>query len=227
MALFGNKRSDDFPIGLPGLMGGYGGGTFNPDGSAATPTISTPSGNDLGAMPAGLTLGATTPQPKKGGGLFGSNSALWKVMGAVGDAMSMSNGLPATFTPAMLAQRQHQQTMAEKEADRQAQYQDWVRQQEYTAAHPHPVNNDTVNDYTFISQQLGHDAADQYLRNLGDPIVTVQLPGNRVYSGPRSGMAAALAGGAGAAPATISAEDWNKGTPVGGGVGNGASNFRP
>lgn len=220
MALFGNKRPDDFPIGLPGLMGGYGGGTFNPDGSAATPTISTPSGNDLGAMPAGLTLGATTPQPKKGGGLFGSNSALWKVMGAVGDAMSMSNGLPATFTPAMLAQRQHQQTMAEKEADRQAQFQNEVALARIKAADP---GDDA---FTRAMQAAGYvPGSPEYVALAKKRAESLTNPVQFMSDGMGGYIPVRPYGGDGSAPPT---QPVGKITLIpGGGVGNGASGFRP
>ena len=59
-----------------------------------------------------------------------------------------------------------------------------------------PAHNDTVADYEFIASKLGQEAANQYLSGMGDPIVTVPLPGGQIYSGPRSGMAQALGGAA-------------------------------
>jgi len=217
MALFGTKRTDPM-AGLPGAIIGYGGGTFNPDGSQATPARQT---FDQ-AFGTGSESQADIGAPKKSGGLFGQNSALWKVLGTVGDSLSAVNGIAPTYAPMMAQQRQHQQTMAEKAAEREATYQREMDLARFKATLP--ANNDTANDYAFIAQHLGKDAADKYLGNIGDPIVTVQLPGNRVYSGPRSGMAAALGGGQ---STPITADDWNKGTPVGGGASNGTSGFRP
>lgn len=56
-----------------------------------------------------------------------------------------------------------------RQADEMAQ---WTAQQEWERAHPKPINNDTVNDYRFIEQQLGTDAAKQYLGNVAAGPVT-------------------------------------------------------
>jgi hypothetical protein len=50
----------------------------------------------------------------------------------------------------------------------------------YDRAHPKPVNNDTVNDFNFIGQQLGPQAGKQYLTNMIDPVVNVPLPDGRI-----------------------------------------------
>lgn len=66
-------------------------------------------------------------------------------------------------------------------------------------ANPKPVNNDTTADYDFISGKLGQQAADDWLRRKGDPIITTSLPGDRFYSGPASELLAAITGGGGPA----------------------------
>jgi hypothetical protein len=91
---------------------------------------------------------------------------------------------------------------AQKDAlARQAERAEWVWREDYKRANPSPANNDTVNDYNFILQKQGQAAADQYLRGVGDPIVTVPLSNGQVYNGPRSGLGAALGGQAARSPA--------------------------
>ena len=75
-----------------------------------------------------------------------------------------------------------------------AKREDWQWQEQYKRDNPAPSNNDTVSDYNFISQNLGAEAANQYLRNMGDPIVTVPLPNGQIYTGPRSQMGAVMTG---------------------------------
>ena len=95
-----------------------------------------------------------------------------------------------------MAQEQYQQHRTDENAD-------WIARQQWEIEHPKAVVNDTVNDYNFRAGTLGKDAADQWLQRSGDPIVNVTLPGNRFYSGPQSGLAAALGGGAPAAAAPL------------------------
>lgn len=64
-----------------------------------------------------------------------------------------------------------------------------------------PVRNDTVEDYRFRVQTLGQEAADDWLRRSGDPIVNTTLPNGQFYSGPQSGLPTALGGGASSAAA--------------------------
>jgi len=82
-----------------------------------------------------------------------------------------------------------------------AKFTEWQRQKEWERANPAPVNNDTVADYNFRVQTLGKAAADEWLKSASDPVVNVTLPGNRFYSGPRSGLAQALGGASGGAAA--------------------------
>lgn len=134
------------------------------------------------------------PRPKKTG-MFGAGK------GNIGEiiAAALSGALAARGNPAgqmglqMLHQRRQQAAEQEQYGQRREdEFQDWVRKQAYQAANPNPVNNDTANDYRFISERLGEDAAKEWLRNQGDPLVTVNLPGSRVYSGPRSQLGRAL-----------------------------------
>jgi hypothetical protein len=70
---------------------------------------------------------------------------------------------------------QRKQILADQEAQYQRRRQDTLTDQQamydYKLQHPEPPNNDTVNDYNYIAQTLGKDAADQYLRSKTNPIV--------------------------------------------------------
>lgn len=182
MLQFAQPRKPRGLFGMPGHMtpgGGFGGGVVPDDTVRET-----------------APMGGAAPKKKKSG-LFGSNGVAWKVLGALGDAFSDG---PPIFTQGLLERRSLKDRMEAEEQQYQRQREDkrndWLFEQDYERANPKPANNDTINDYNFIREQLGEEAANQYLRNLGDPMTTLTLPGNRVYSGPRSGIGAALGGGA-------------------------------
>lgn len=116
------------------------------------------------------------PKPTKKHGMFGN--ADW------GSAISAAlNGyLAAGGNPVgqMGLQQLHQKKMDEqRQAAEAAQYQrqlldqrsNFMFEQDYKAAHPSPVNNDTVADYQFIVDKLGPDEAKNYLRTKTNPVV--------------------------------------------------------
>jgi hypothetical protein len=79
----------------------------------------------------------------------------------------------------------------------------WKAQQDHAvdmAKVNKPATTGTMSNYNFIASKLGPGAAEQYLRNLGDPIVNTTLPGNHFYSGPRSLLGDALRGHASPEP---------------------------
>jgi hypothetical protein len=99
---------------------------------------------------------------------------------------------------------------------------------QWERANPKPANNDTINDYNFIAQTLGPEAANNYLRNLGDPMVNMSLGGDRFISGPRSMIPGIIGGGqqggAQPPPATLPPDfDFDAGGPSQPAAGN----FRP
>ncbi|MFN3626745.1 MAG: hypothetical protein ACK4S3_02565 [Parvibaculum sp.] len=103
-----------------------------------------------------------------------------KLLGVVGDSLSIAGGGEASYVPNLIGQQQRQKALAyaaqQQEQQRQQGLQDWVWKQQYEAEHPKPINNDTVNDYNFISQQLGEEAGKNYLRVLADgPPVAVDV----------------------------------------------------
>lgn len=132
-------------------------------------------------------------KPKAGMFGAGKGNIGEAISAAILGALASRNNPGAAVGLQMLHQRRNlaqQQELAAQE--RENNFQDFVRREAYKAANPGPVNNDTANDYRFIAEKLGPDAANEWLRNQGDPLVTVNLPGNRVYSGPRSQLGGAL-----------------------------------
>lgn len=107
---------------------------------------------------------------------FGEGGVGRSIAGNIGDFLLQYSGMDPIFQPAM----QQRQAMAYEQQQRDSQrrqgLEDWVAKQEWERANPNPVNNDTVNDYNFISQQLGEDAAKSYLRVLSEgPPVAVDV----------------------------------------------------
>ena len=213
---------------MPMMFAGLGGKRmFDPPTTYRTPPIA-PTRPEWADMQDGFEAPSTMPLPDFGSGLpdvsdmptrkpsfFGEGGVGRGIAGTLGDALLSLSGNQPIYAPAM----QHRQALALRERDYQRERADktadWRAQQQWKLDHPEPVNNDTVSDYRFIEQQLGSDAAKQYLRNMGDPVVTVQLPGERVYNGPRSGLAAAMGATGATAPPSAPV---GKLRPVGGGA---------
>lgn len=140
---------------------------------------------------------APAEEPQKRG-LFSRGGFGRSLAGNIGDVLLQRGGLAPIYAPAMQLRQRMEAAEQNRQAERMDRREDM--QWEWQNKPQEPVNNDTVNDYGFIRDTLGEETANQFLRSLGDPIVTVQLPGNRVYSGPRSGMAQALQGQVPTAP---------------------------
>lgn len=103
---------------------------------------------------------------------FGEGGVGRAIAGNIGDFLLQYSGMQPIYAPIM----QQRQAAQAAERERQQGLADWVAKQEYEATHRPPPNNDTINDYNFISQQLGEDAAKNYLRVLSDgPPVAVDV----------------------------------------------------
>lgn len=91
-------------IPMPGAISGYGGGTFNIDGSPATPVGGL---SDLLQQQAVQPLQQQLPQvtpPKPGTFDKGGNG--WKILGLIGDALQVTGGGQATYAPAVAHERE-------------------------------------------------------------------------------------------------------------------------
>lgn len=164
--------------GLPGFMSAPIGGYQVPQMSDPTQAMSMPS--ILASQPAA--------KPK----LFGKDGTGWKVLGILGDALQAAGGGHPTYMPAMLDIQQ--QTAAEKKWQQQLAQQAQIEQLRLSAP-----TADQKNLAWY--QSLTPEAQDAYNKmHRGDPTVTLTLPGDRgIYSGPQSGLGAALQGLAGGA----------------------------
>lgn len=191
------------------------------------------------AMPANIMPGDQPGFPQMPGAekpkAWGKGGRAWQIMGVIGDALQKAGGGEATFMPAFLDMQE--QTRKERETQRKLaeqaqalmglpltpQQQAAVRSGVAKIGDFTAPNNDTINDYRFIEQQLGPDKAKAWLENLQDPMVTVPLSNGSVYSGPRSGLADAIAGTISSGPP----KPVGRLTPVtGGAASNGGGNFR-
>lgn len=132
--------------------------------------------------------------PQHGGGFLAKASPF---LGIIGDALLGANNRPAAYTP-LIAQQRQQEREQQLATDR------WKQQYDYKVAHPEPINNDTANDYAFWQQKLSPEEFALWRQNKIDPPQYRQGPDGQFYRiAPTT-------------PPPITAEDWNKGQPLGG-----------
>lgn len=137
-------------------------------------------GSMVGAPGGYVDPAAQQPRPK----LFGKGGAGWDILSNVGDSLMMLSGMPGAAE--MVGQRRQaemqaraqaqarQWQMQERDRERALDQQQWMDRQIWEREHPAPVRNDTVNDYEFLRQKLGDEAANQYLRNFAaGPVMAV------------------------------------------------------
>jgi hypothetical protein len=117
----------------------------------------------------------------KGGGFFAPGGTGRAIVGNIGDALLRLSGGAPVYGPAMQHQRDFQDRLKLAEMQRQQAMQDWQTKYNYEIANPKPINNDTVADYQFIAQNLGADAAKDFLKNKANPPVYRVGPDGQFY----------------------------------------------
>lgn len=170
---------------------------------------------------------AAMPQQKRRG-LFGGDIAggLGDLAGGLARAQAYMDGdwgAAQNIVTKSDLQRQAEIMTQQAEAQRRAKFDDWRQQYDYERTNPKASTNDTVADYTFMTQTLGKDAADKWLARRGDPFINTTLPNGQFYSGPQSGLETALRSmGQGAQQGSPPPKPVGKLTPIapGGATGN-------
>lgn len=157
--LFGQRRKNGQGI-LPGDQPDYGMGGFP-------------------GVPQGVPMPHNLPQNanagRKRGGLFGSGVPAGDVLYALGGALAGDGGAAVSEI------RERKMAPLIEQAKRQAEYEDFVRKEQWKRDNPAPVNNDTVADYEFIRQRLGEEDAQKYLKNKASPPLWRQGPDGQFY----------------------------------------------
>lgn len=149
MGMFGNRKPQ-LPFGaqMPGI------------GSGAPPLA------PMAQQPPSLGMGYQAPAPQPHG--FNAPGGWADKLGGIGALLLSAGGNPAG--PQMFQQidQRRQQQLLQQQYQRHLQdtRDTWLQQQQWERENPKPVNNDTVNDYGFITDHLGKDAADNYLKSL-------------------------------------------------------------
>lgn len=160
--MFGNIRDQmarkNIPA-MPGDISGYGGGTFNVDGSQATPVQS--------------------PQ----GGMFGrpKRKTSQRVAGYIADALAGLAGQQGPYGMMLADENAQAEQEAAYQRQRADEYADWQKRQEYEAAHATPRVNDTEADYNFWKAKLSPEDFERWQRNRVDPIRYAQGADGQFY----------------------------------------------
>lgn len=146
----------------------------------------------FGKIPVGVAQAASTMgQKKPGGGLFGADSALWKIMGGAGDVIAGDN----TYTSGLMQSEGLRQRAIMEQAQREAENNQWYERERWKRENPEPRVNDTVADFNWYK---GLSEPDRGLYDQMKP-VTVMGP-DGPYLVPRSSMGGGYAPQAPVAP---------------------------
>lgn len=123
------------------------------------------------------------------------------ILGIIGDMLAAGSGGNPLFTQTLAVERQRAQDAGNSEAiwsrHRQAENDDWAQRQQWQREHPDPspmLRDIAAWQGMTPEQRTAYEGMKK--AQAGDPEVTVTLPNGQLYIGPKSGLAAALGGGA-------------------------------
>jgi hypothetical protein len=130
---------------------------------------------------------------------FGKGGVGRGIAGTIGDFLMQQSGMAPVYGPAMQRQQEMEQRMQLYQQQRQDEYNDWVKRQQYEAENRQPAPNDTERDYEFIKSQLGEDSARSFLESKANPQQYMQVkdPATgelRIIPVPKGGGATAAGG---------------------------------
>jgi hypothetical protein len=167
MAMFGRRKPAPLTGSLPilGPVSGFGGGTFDMDGTATTPVANL-------AQPI-TPIAAPQDDPKRWleGGKFGWRDGVGLALGAVGDALTQR---PVT-TSLVHGAFQQNRALKQQEQQRQAGLSDWLWKEQYKRNNPEPAAPTALQrNYEFLSG-MDPELGEQYLANSANPIQGVPV----------------------------------------------------
>lgn len=238
MALFGSgkqfaaMRSGRFqpPFGMPGAISGYGGGTFDMDGTQVTPAYSMPQD---AALQDGANLALAAPEKKRlgywqGGDKFTARDAIALALAAIGDGLSNQAGTPTAAVGNLIQSRmlplKQAAALAAEQRERAADLADYRTRKGIDAEFEKPKGpeigtfEDNVGNVWRFDKRTGQVVGDQPMFVDRSPRFTIQ--GNAAIRTPNPYDTPSAGGGA------ISEDDWNNASPMGGGGSNVTGGFR-
>lgn len=152
------------------------------------------------------------------------------IAGILSDAVSGFLGREGSFGATLSAEKERERTMQAQEAQwsrrRDAENQDWLKREQWQLANKAPDVSPMQRDLAaWEAMTPDQRIAYQQMQKAkeGDPIVSVSLPNGQFYSGPRSGLTAALTGQAPQPPV----QPIGVLRPVGGPTQPASGGFRP